>query len=88
MPLRLRSVAVGTAPSTGLDVARRWVTDASRVTVLSGAGVSTASGIPDFRGPNGVWTRDPSRAAMLDIHAYRRDPELRVRAWRGKCMTG
>jgi NAD-dependent deacetylase len=72
------------APPEGLDVARRWVADAARVTVLTGAGVSTASGIPDFRGPNGVWTRDPSRAAMLDIHAYRRDPGLRVRAWRDR----
>jgi NAD-dependent deacetylase len=51
------------------------------VTVLTGAGVSTASGIPDFRGPDGVWTKDPSAAALVDLGRYRADPTLRVRAW-------
>lgn len=64
-----------------LDRTREWLHSAQRVTVLTGAGVSTPSGIPDFRGPNGLWTKDPSAAAMFDIDRYRADPDLRRRAW-------
>ena len=50
--------------SSPLSTVAGWVADAERVMVLTGAGISTDSGIPDFRGPNGVWTRDPGRAAV------------------------
>lgn len=57
---------------------------AEAITVLTGAGISTDSGIPDFRGPRGVWTKDPAAEAMSTIGAYLADPEVRRRAWRSR----
>lgn len=51
------------------------------ITVLTGAGISTDSGIPDFRGPNGVWTRNPTAERLSDIDHYLADPEVRRRSW-------
>ena len=63
------------------DDVRAWLRDAERVTVLTGAGISTDSGIPDYRGPNGVWTRNPEAARMSTIDDYLADPEVRRRSW-------
>ncbi|MGY1821665.1 SIR2 family NAD-dependent protein deacylase [Geodermatophilus sp. SYSU D00079] len=58
-----------------------WLTTAERVTVLTGAGISTDSGIPDYRGPNGVWTRDPDAEKLVTLSYYVADPDIRRRAW-------
>lgn len=42
--------------------------------VLSGAGMSTESGIPDFRSANGLWTRDMTLAEAVSIDYFQRDP--------------
>ncbi len=57
---------------------------ARRIVALTGAGISTDSGIPDFRGPNGVWTRDPEAAKLVTLDAYLADPAVRQRAWRNR----
>ncbi len=69
---------------SALDDARRLVAEAEAVAVLTGAGISTDSGIPDFRGPNGVWTRNPGAEKAANIQNYLADPEVRKRAWRNR----
>ena len=65
-----------------LDRVAGWVAEAGRVVALTGAGVSTDSGIPDFRGPQGLWTRDPTAERRATIDAWRTEPGLRRDAWR------
>ncbi len=61
--------------------ARNWLNSATQVVALTGAGLSTASGIPDFRGPQGLWTRDPDAEKLSDIRYYVSDPAIRRKAW-------
>ena len=64
-----------------LQRARSLVAGARRLVVLTGAGISTDSGIPDFRGPAGVWTKDPEAEKLATLQHYLADPEIRRRAW-------
>ena len=57
-----------------------WIAEARRVVVLTGAGISTESGIPDFRGPQGVWTRDPAAEKLATLQYYMADPAIRREA--------
>ncbi len=61
-----------------------WIAESRRVVVLTGAGISTESGIPDFRGPQGVWTKNPGAEKMATLSHYVADPEVRRRAWRSR----
>ncbi len=68
-------------PSHDREVARRLVESADLITVLTGAGISTDSGIPDFRGPQGLWTKDPAAEKASNIRTYVSDPEVRRKNW-------
>jgi len=57
------------------------------VAFLTGAGISTDSGIPDYRGPNGLWTRDPDAEKLVTYDYYMADPEIRRRSWRLRLET-
>jgi NAD-dependent deacetylase len=67
-----------------IEEARSWVDDAERVVVLTGAGISTDSGIPDFRGPQGLWTKNPLAEKMSNIHYYLADREVRKLSWQNR----
>ena len=70
-----------------LTQARHWVDEAKRVVVLTGAGISTDSGIPDFRGPQGLWTKNPLAEKMSNIHYYLADPEVRKLSWQNRLSS-
>src|SRR3954469_19421412 len=79
---RVRSQGLASPGVEALESARELLGRAKRVVVLTGAGISTDSGIPDFRGPQGVWTRNPEAEKMATLQYYMGDREIRVRAWK------
>ena len=74
---------------TDQAVVREWVANAQRIVVLTGAGISTDSGIADYRGPQGVWTKNPEAEKQSDISQYVADADLRKASWRRRAhITG
>ena len=66
-----------------IETVREWIAASSRIVVLTGAGISTDSGIADFRGPNGLWTKNPAAEKAAHISHYVSDPEIRKARWKG-----
>jgi NAD-dependent deacetylase len=71
-------------PGAELDKVATWLRNARHVTVLTGAGISTESGIPDFRGPQGIWTKNPAAEKTATLHYYMSDPAVRRQAWQNR----
>jgi NAD-dependent deacetylase len=69
---------------TPLETVAEWISSAGSVVALTGAGISTESGIPDFRGPKGVWTTNPGSEKLSDIRWYMAERDVRVAAWQGR----
>ena len=70
-----------------VDTARKLIDAAERVVALTGAGISTDSGIPDFRGPQGLWTKNPLAEKMSNIHYYLADREVRKLSWQNRMSS-
>jgi NAD-dependent protein deacetylase/lipoamidase len=64
-----------------------WLREAKSVTALTGAGISTESGIPDFRGPQGVWTKNPEAEKTAQLSYYMGDPDVRKKSWQNRTRS-
>ena len=76
-----------TSQSDEVVRARALLERARRVVVLTGAGISTDSGIADFRGPQGVWTKNPEAEKRATLQAYVSDPDLRACSWQNRLVS-
>lgn len=70
-----------------LDRLASWIRGAERVVVLTGAGISTDSGIPDFRGPQGVWTKNPGAEKQATLQHYMASRDVRAAAWQNRLTS-
>ena len=71
-------------PRDDIRAVHSWIAETDRIVVLTGAGISTDSGIPDFRGPNGLWTKNPAAEKAANLQHYIAEPEARRAAWRSR----
>jgi NAD-dependent deacetylase len=78
---------VSESETPSIETVAQWLRAASYVVVLTGAGISTDSGIPDFRGPNGVWTKDPSAEKTATLEYYMGEPDVRRRSWQNRLKS-
>jgi NAD-dependent deacetylase len=67
-----------------IERAAELIREAAHVVGLTGAGISTESGIPDFRGPDGVWTKNPEAERQATIQNYMTNRDVRVRSWKSR----
>ena len=75
------------AAEDALDTIAQWLRHADAIVILTGAGISTESGIPDFRGPQGVWTKNPAAEKTANLQNYIADPDIRRAAWQNRLRS-
>ena len=70
-----------------IEHAAQLIREARDVVALTGAGISTESGIPDFRGPQGVWTKDPAAEKRATLQHFVANRDARVQSWQNRLTS-